>query len=508
MKASPIKLRQLCKPPSQAQRGLQKGFVAVLLLVMLAVAAVTALTKGLWGGSTTRNLERDKTQAALQQAKSALLSYIELGQGTSDANLFDQIGGRLPCPNLNGSGVSENGNGAGDCGLQNVSRVGLFPYATLGIPAPRDGNGGCLWLIVDGSYKRINPIATTNADSNGHFSIVQPTKVTNSNGAGWSWQDRVLTGDANNVNTNPTGPSRAVAIIIAPGKAIAGQTRGNVNNQPCPLPAALTTGVVGNFLDSYTSSNTAIGVSGVINNAVMPAAGVGKVFAQADKDHELLNDELIWITSEEFGKAASKRALNVAAAAIRNFVYGNGLLGENTANGYYPPPAATPGGVCEPGRLLGYVPSTCDTPDSLLDWNVGNRLNLNNDNDPERWLSQIHYAVSEHCDDRPPAAVNVPIQPPSPCRGGPNRLRVGTNNNTFHALLLIRGRDPLTANCATVTANNIALPNIAPCILDIDNRNRVVEAALNLAQVTTTSNRQYQLPQPNSPNQMYLFTPR
>jgi type II secretory pathway pseudopilin PulG len=499
-----------CRPTPlqrQAQRGLQQGFVAVFLIVMIAVAAMTALTANLWGGSSTQNLEREKTRAALQVAKEALLNYIELGQGASDANLFDQIGGRLPCANLNGSGLSDNGTGAAQCGLQNVSRVGLFPFATVGTPAPRDGSGECLWLVVGGSFKQINPVNTTNADSNGHFSIIQPFKQTNSDGRGWSWNDRFITGDANNVNTNPTGPNRAVAIIIAPGKALNAQIRRNANNQPCPLPAVPATDAATNFLDSYTSTNTAIGVSGVINNAVMPAAGIGKVFVQADRDHELLNDELIWINSEEFGRAATKRALNVAAAAIKNFVYGNGLLGEDTANGFYPPPAATPGGVCVPGRLQGYIPSTCNTPVSLLDWNVGNRLNLNNNKDPERWLSQIHYAVSEHCDDRPPTAVNVSIQPPSPCHGGPNRLRVGNNTNTYHALLLIRGRDPLTANCTTVTANNVALPTLAPCMQDIDNRNRVIEAGVNPLQ-TITSNLQYQLPQPNSRNQMYLFRPR
>ncbi len=80
MQAAPSKPRQPCKPQGQAQRGLQQGFVAVLLIVMMAVATVAALTMNLWGGKgEAQAYDKKLTREALRQAKQALLARIETG---------------------------------------------------------------------------------------------------------------------------------------------------------------------------------------------------------------------------------------------------------------------------------------------------------------------------------------------------------------------------------------------------------------------------------------------
>jgi hypothetical protein len=473
----------------------QRGFIAVLLIVMMAIGAITAWTTGLWG-SNSKELERAKTRTALEQAKAAVLAYVELGNDASAANLFDSINGRLPCPNLNGNGAQDTA-----CGTAGISRFGLVPWSTLGIEPPKDAANECLWIAVAGAFKRYGFTAATNADTNGVFTVIQPVKPSVGSTA---WTERLLVG---NTTTPAPAPSMAVAVIIAPGQNRAAQTRASTSTERCPLttPASAATSAP-NYLDTYTTA----GGTTFDNSALTATALTPKTYVQADIDHELLNDELIWITADEFARAASRRALRVVAGAINHFVYGDSLSGAALASGYFPPPAATPGGVCQAGRLQGYVPSQCPRPpgSGLADWDAGNRLNTSMNNDPEHWLSQIHYAVSEHCIVQPPTVLAVPIQAPSPCRGGATRLTVDSNTSNVQALLLIRGRDPNPPTCATVVANGVSTPTIGPCITDAANQSRVQSVASISLPQTSVSALQYRFPVANTKNQMHLFQDR
>jgi hypothetical protein len=471
----------------QPQASVQRGFVAILLLVMIGIGAITAMTAGLWGANP-KELERARTRAALEQAKAAVLAYVELGNNATSANLFDGINGRLPCPNLNGDGVLDP-----TCGAAGESRLGLIPWSTLGVEPPRDASNECLWLAVAGAFKNTPATPGTNADSDGVFTVIQPVQPSAGTTA---WTEKVLVG---NTTALAPKPSMAVAVIIAPGRNRAAQTRASTSTQRCPLttPASATTSAP-NYLDAYT---TASGTT-FDNSALTATPLTPKTYVQADNDHELLNDELIWITADEFARAASRRALRVVAGAINNFVYGDALSGSNAAgtivaNGYYPRPAATPGGICEPGRLQGFVPSTCAgiTPGGI-DFSLGNRMTP--PQDFERWLNQIHYEVSPHCVIPPATAPTTPIS--NACLGGSSRLTVGNDNNSIQSLLIIRGRDitrPIT--CTT----GIPTTNLSSCIDDVDIVNRPNRNAI--LNINPSLNMPFLMPPNYSNNFIYLF---
>ncbi len=456
MKAAPIKPRKLCKPQSQAQRGLRKGFVAVLLLVMLAVAAVTALTVNLWGSQIGAAYERKITRAALQKAKDAVLAYVETGNRTdlgtaigAGGTFWTSINGRLPCVNL----VGDGGLG-GACSTANVtpasgiSSLGLLPWRGLDIQPLRDTNGGCLWYAVSGNHKMSGLVLPTdrteptNADSNGLFTIIQPVKVIDGTGT-VTWTEKILAG-------SPTAglaasPDRVVAVIFAPGRAREGQTRAPAVADvagifhTCPLPALGTDSNPNAELSAPQFLETYMGTSLSGNNAsLLPATPSSpRIIVQADEYHERLNDELIWITAEEFAKAATKRTARVLYTAINNYV---------AANGSYPPAAELPNGVCTQGRLQGFAPLTCALPGTTA-LNAGTRLRTNVD----AWIAQTHYAVSESCIGGAGGTIA------NPC-GGSVRINTGNGTNA-PAILLMRGR-PLSGQTCLLGGN------LSTCIED------------------------------------------
>lgn len=107
---------------------------ALLILMLFIFLAATTLILGQSSGTNARN-ERDKlTATAMAQAKEALI-----GRAAADPNRP----GSLPCPNINGDGTAPL-----FAGTQCPSYIGRFPWKTLGIPEPLDGNGDGLWYAL------------------------------------------------------------------------------------------------------------------------------------------------------------------------------------------------------------------------------------------------------------------------------------------------------------------------------------------------------------------------
>jgi hypothetical protein len=108
---------------------------AALLIFMLFIFLVaTSWILGQSGGTNARN-QRDKvTATAMAQAKEALI-----GRAATD----DNRPGSLPCPNINGDGTVPL-----FAGTQCPSYIGRFPWKTLGLPEPLDGNGDGLWYAL------------------------------------------------------------------------------------------------------------------------------------------------------------------------------------------------------------------------------------------------------------------------------------------------------------------------------------------------------------------------
>lgn len=167
----------------------QRGYSSMLLLVMCIVLALSMLVSQL--GTTAQRIEDhrlDATRAALQAAKSALIAAAASNPGRP---------GGLPCPDLNGDGEAEL-----QCDRPE-QRIGRLPWQTLNTGDLRDGSGARLWYAVSGSYRNDAGIAINNR-TRGEIEL----RRLGENGE------------------TLAAPEPAVAVIIAPGHALAGQVRG------------------------------------------------------------------------------------------------------------------------------------------------------------------------------------------------------------------------------------------------------------------------------------------
>lgn len=256
----------------------QLGIALILFLTIFVLGATAILLSTLNQGKFV--LEDDaQTARALAQAKEALIGYALTFYETSPGNY-----GFLPCPDLDASPSWAEGISPGNaCGSRDVSKLGRLPWATLGIPALRDGAGECLWYAVAGPYKNSSSARTKmlNEDTNGLF------KVSVSDGTAVTEQ---LTG------TSPQ--NRAIAVIIAPGKILPGQNR---------TPLASGVDICGG---NYTASNyleTDVSHFGDTANKVEEFFTAQDVSAQDSSKSLPINDKVIYITREELFAAIRSR---------------------------------------------------------------------------------------------------------------------------------------------------------------------------------------------------------
>ena len=167
-------------------RAMQDGQALLALLVILGIG-LAAIIYGLVNPASL-TLETDKvTNAALAQAKEALIGY-----AARDSNRP----GSLPCPDTNNDGSAQL-----FAGSYCPSEIGRLPWRTLGLPDLRDGSGERLWYAVSRDFSR-NPAGAPalNTDTAGQLAIV---------------------------GTAPA--SNVIAIVFAPGPVVATQVRDTVN---------------------------------------------------------------------------------------------------------------------------------------------------------------------------------------------------------------------------------------------------------------------------------------
>lgn len=245
----------------------------MMLILVLGVAAV--LVREL-AARTAASARAGDNAAALASAREALLGYALTYDAVSPGNL-----GFLPCPDLaTGGGFGEGEAHGSACLARYRSAIGRFPWKTLGISPARDKAGECLWYAVSGTWKAATAAMPEllNPDSNGQF--------------------RVFAGDGASLLAGATPSQRAVAVIIAPGPALAGQVR--------------TT--LGAGVDQCAGSYTAAGyleadpVSGADNSNVSAAADAIDDFIAADPRRDDVNDQLVFITRADIESRLMRRA--------------------------------------------------------------------------------------------------------------------------------------------------------------------------------------------------------
>lgn len=273
-------------------RNSQLGMALLILVFFLALVTTAYIVQSL--DSVQIKNERDKkTATSLAEAKAALI-------GWSAKNTT--MPGTLPCTDSN------NGGSAVNSGQNCTVYIGHLPWKTLEISDLRDGDGECLWYAVSPLYR--NVITVLNRPTNQINNTVPGTIVVKS---------------ANGVNL-PAPVNPVIAVIIAPGAPLVGQSHNNVGVTQCG--------------GNTTSSNYLDSASGV-NNATGNVSGISYTFI-AGANTNTFNDKIIYITADELYRAVRKRIVkeilgnvNVHAGPVKYF----------DSNGKYPCPAATSGGA-------------------------------------------------------------------------------------------------------------------------------------------------------------------
>ncbi len=334
-----------------------------------------AFNKSSSGIAVARN---NKTQAALMQAKQALLTYAAT-VGAEKAMDPAGVPGYLPCPDM-GASMSNplaEGQSASTCGSRLVSQIGRLPWNTLGLDALRDASGECLWYAVSGTYKAAPNGVTTTASTSNMMNWDTPGlfDVLADGGANY------LTGG----NSNPA--TRAVAVIFAPGQRLNAQDR---------TPPAVTFPNTGapNCGGNYTVSNYLESVNGIDNASVSSVANAIVQFIAGNKS-ETFNDQLVYITREELWAAIKKRP------DFQNYLTGpNGLAYKvayclaNFGNNNFD--------FSSGDRRIPYAAPNSLSPTTLSSY----MLNARYDDEDRRIVGRAPFSVSDSRSNGPPLPKN------------------------------------------------------------------------------------------------------
>lgn len=210
--------RACCQPAIEKQQGI----VLVVLAVILALG-ITAILIGVVNADSLKIGQQEIVSLRLAEAKDALIA-----RSVND----DNRPGSLPCPDTNGDGSAELfvGNAC-------PSYIGLFPWKTLGVSKLTDASGQVFWYVLSPGFR--------------DHSVVEPL---NSNSVGTLSLDGAL--------------EPVIALVIAPGNALANQSRSAVINIPADIP---------DYLDlensDADSDYVSIGPAQTFNDRVIAVSG-------------------------------------------------------------------------------------------------------------------------------------------------------------------------------------------------------------------------------------------
>lgn len=238
----------------------EDGAALLLGLLLLVLGGVAVLLSALSGNAIQRTREL-QTEAALQQAKTALIGYAasypeqHLVGGSSV-----YVPGHLPCPD---DGTNVEGRAALNCGAKGISAIGRLPWRDLGLPPLKDADGNCLWYAVSGNLKASPKADLLNSDSVGQFRIVIEDGISAIAGA--------------------APDTQAIAVIFSPGPPTSGQTRSN-NGSECG--------------GDYQAADFLDRLSDAVNNAILNNTPEATTTLAAHGPAGF-NDRLTWITPND-----------------------------------------------------------------------------------------------------------------------------------------------------------------------------------------------------------------
>jgi hypothetical protein len=251
----------------------QSGIALIMFLTIFLLSATGILLYRLNNRTSIMLKNQAQTAQALAQAKEALIGFAATYAETHPVHEIQQ--GFLPCPDSNG-----NGSANPACGSADRSVIGRFPWKTLGLPPLRDGSGECLWYAISGTYKKDRPETPppliTN-DTNGLFIVQNANDVT-------------IAGDR--------PENQAIAVIFAPGRAIAEQDRSSTGNTKI---CGDENTQADDYLDSFPEK-----INNATGNGTLPFLDTAlpldttSTFIQAPLTKTGFNDTLMLITPKDF----------------------------------------------------------------------------------------------------------------------------------------------------------------------------------------------------------------
>ena len=332
------------------------GFALIAILTLLIAGALAFLVT-IFGPDAMEAYRRHKTEAALAEAREALIGYATKYR---DVVAPGDVYGFLPLPDL---GTSHNNNGGSGCNgnvlegcdaanfsgnANNITVIGRFPWRLLGTAPLRDGQGECLWLIVSGSHQRIQQTGTMNWDTLGQIDVVVANGATTLSSALAAPHERPL------------------AIIFSPGQVLPGQDRsnstvdtvtecgGNYNAKNYLDPASAS---AKNYFDgaTYPSDGVTHNAFGDTSAAAKAIAASGGVFKDSDSKlwpndcpscTRTANDRALAITPDTVFGAVRKSSgfrtdinsmLDRMVGCLRDYAIAGGGSPPAAIAGYAPP---------------------------------------------------------------------------------------------------------------------------------------------------------------------------
>jgi hypothetical protein len=330
-------------PRTKRTRGprAQRGQLALLTIVLL----IMATTIGLFSFIEPANKQSDidaKTDAALAQAREALISY---------AVTHSDQPGRLPCPDNSNFGQAGTTCSNGATTANRLTRLGRLPWKTLLVPDLRDGYGERLWYAVSANFLEAAG-AKINSDTAGEYTV-----------------------------TGRQETSNVVAIIFSAGPPVGNQNR-DATVTACPasgLSMARNLCVV-NYLEA----------GNIDGNATFSAGAATQTF----------NDRVIVITQEALMRQVLARVTSEAQQVLNWFFSGTTGLPANNHFPYANAPSDS-SGECTDGELQGRVPvqgtiTSLGAPEPpckiASNWPSYPPWFYNNS-----WENYLFYAVSSAC---------------------------------------------------------------------------------------------------------------
>ena len=316
-----------CRSRGRSGRRRQRGAVLLAALAVTLLAGAGLLLARLESAAAPRAREAASTARALAGARQALIGW-SVGAGLAGSGV-EHVPGVLPFPDRNTDAGGYDGRA--DCvtsGLSDRHLIGRLAWAGDTSPCPpralgvglRDGSGEPLWYAV--SRNLVSHRGGSASDPPINPGLLDGSPV-------YPWLRLIDAGGAV-VNGSDGEPLEIAAVIIAPGRPLAGQNRNGVAPDAVHyLDRATVNGVT---YDNADSDGCRDAVTGAGTYTDCPGL-TGEEFILYPDSRETgigtdsFNDRIAYVTAEELLRAAEARALGAMAVVLERY---------RTRHGAYP----------------------------------------------------------------------------------------------------------------------------------------------------------------------------